>query len=908
MSENILSNKLTRRTFLKATAATAAVAAVGDKLFGGPISSLVESAAAAPTVTEDKWIPTACRGCRMSEPIRVHVVDGVAVKIEGIPEDPINQGRTCGRSHVGIMNLYNPYRVKSPMKRTNPEKGLGVDPEWVEITWDEALDTVASKLKPVLEKDPREFMFNYHADIFASNLKSDVIEKAFGKINKTWMGGTTCGGGVHIALQRTLGDNSLGCDWDYCNYLINFGTCSYGTGKAHVPPMRGYFNARSRGMKVVVVDPALSDQARKADEWIPIRPATDQAFALAMLNALVHEFGLVDWEHIRLRTNGPYLIAPDGDYVRSKTETYIDEYRLNQTFGKPYIWDPVDNKAKLFDDPTIKDFALEGTYTVDGVQCQPAFQVFKDFLKPYTAEWAEPITTVPAKTIRRVAKEFGEASQIGATMTFYDHPDGPATLPYRPVVATARKGSQGHFHAVLISRAIFLLHIITGAANVVGSSKGAGGLSTNPVAGPDGVLAPKGRWKYKFTYPPQTISLKDMYPPAWGEGHRTPHVLLHPEKYPIDFRIKVRLVNYTNSMKAKANPEIQAEALKKVPFGFAISYHFDEETEMCDIVFPEPSWLERWEIWNPKNDFSFDWKDSMVGFTVLRHPVVEPLYNTRQGADIMMEIAARMGMLAKWNEAINSSRKLKDEYKLAPDVKYEWKDVCDRELKTKWGADFGVAWFEVNGFKGSAAKGRKDWYAYTKHPKSRQPLYDDWFPWMAKQLRADRTKAGLPEVPDDFPELYGEMIPLPEWRGMGPLEQAAPEFDLYAFNSGNVFSIMCMGMDNPWISEFSQRFNPYLMGVWINSATAQKKGIKNGDRIKITSDAGHTVEGEALLTECVHPECVGIMGCYGSYSANMNPIAKLGTHFNYLLSSDLSHYDPLGGNDELSPKVKIYKA
>ena len=910
MSENILSNKLTRRTFLKATAATAAVGAVGDKLFGGPVSTLVESAAAAPA-PEEKWVLTACRSCRNHDPVRVRVVNGVAVKIDGIPGEAVNNGRACGRAQAGIMHLYNPWRVKTPMKRTNPERGLGVDPKWVEITWDEALDTVASKLKPVLEKDPREFGI---ATGFGS-IDKRTIGTAFGGYSDAKVSAAVCGGGFHFASERSVASMVWAPDYEYCDYMMFFGTNAYGAGKGCPPPARPFLEARGRGMKVVVVDPVLADTARMADEWIPIRPATDHAFALAMLHALVHEFGLVDWEHMKLRTNGPYLIAPDGDYVRSKTETYEDELRLGQTFGKPLIWDPADGKAKTFDDDTIKDFALEGSYTVDGVECQPAFQLFKDFLKPYTAEWAEPITTVPAKTIRRIAREFGEASRIGATMTFYDHPDGPHTLPYRPVAVGVLKGAQGHYYATLICRAINLLHLVTGASNIVGSTQGWEGILTDPWPSPDGVLAPSGRaCAYTFRFPPQDLDLGDIQPPRWSSGLEALYTIPNPEEHHLDFRIKVRLVHYTNDFKSKANAGPVVEALKAIPFHFGISYHFDEPTEFCDIVFPEPSWLERWEILKPNNGggyYEFEaYKDVASHHQVLRQPVVKPLYNTKDGMDTMMELAARMGMLAKWNEAVNSRLRLKDEYKLAPDVKYAWKDVLDRQLKSTWGADFGVEWFRVNGPKGRPAKGRADFYGYTKQPKTRYPLYDEWIFWMAKQHKADRKKAGLPEKPVVGPyevDVYSEMIPLPEWKGMGVMEKAAPDYDLYVVNFGDTFGAMCMAMENPWLYEFATRFNPYVMGVWIHPATAQKRGISTGDHIKVTSQFGHTVEGEALVTEAIHPECVGIGGCYGSYSVSANPTTREGTHFNWLVSSDPAHHDPFSGNLEMSPKVKVYK-
>jgi anaerobic selenocysteine-containing dehydrogenase len=907
MSESIVSDRMTRRTFLKATAATGAVAVVGDKLFGGPVSTLVKSAAG-PPATEDKWIPTACRACRIHEPIRVRVVDGVAVKIDGNPEDPVTQGTVCQKSQAGLMMLYNPYRVKTPMKRTNPEKGLGVDPGWVEISWDEALDTVAGVLKPLLDEDSRQFGYAHGF----GTLNTRVLESTFGPTGDVKAGAPVCGGGFHTADTRVLMEGVHRADLEYCNYYMVFGANSKGSAKSAVEITRPYAQARARGMKTVVIDPVLAEAAQLADEWIPIRPATDHAFALAMANALVHELGLVDWEHIKLRTNGPYLIGPDEEYVRSKTETYEDEYRENLTFGKPYIWDSVDNEAKLFDDPTIKDFALEGTYTVDGVECQPAWQLFKEFLKPYTAKWASPITTVPAETIRRIAKEFGEAAQIGQTMTFYDDPDGPYTIPYRPVAVSLGKGAQGHFHATLISRAIFLLRVVTGAANVVGSTNGGSGANNKMFPAGDGVMAPADRWvAYGFKYPPDKTTDLHAWPSSYFAGPHVLRSLQHPEEYHLPYRIKARMVNYTNELRSRGNAELVVQALNTIPFTFAISYHFDEPTELADIVFPESSYLDRWEVISFRvagNEFE-PYREVAGGFNILRQPVVERQYDSKDAMDVMMLIADRLGRLDQWNAAINASLRLKEEYQLEAGKQYEWKDVLDRQLKSTWGDEFGLEWFKVHGFKGRPAKSRKDWYSVTKAPETRQALWDEFYVFLRERYKAFRAEHGLAPQP----EWEAQMIPLPAWQGIWPLDEAPADHDLYAVNFAYGFGFMCMAMDNPWLAEYPLAFNPYHMSIWINPETAQKKGLQTGDLIRVlsqfTGGTGEpfTVEGEVLVTEGIHPEVLGIPGCANNFSANINAIARQGTHFNTLVPSDLKYHDPIGGNICFCTRVKVEK-
>ena len=79
-------------------------------------------------------------------PRALPTVNGVVVKIEGIPEAPPNYGKLCAKGNAGLMNLYNAHRITSPLLHTKPEKGIGIDPEWKQISWDEAMDLTAQQL------------------------------------------------------------------------------------------------------------------------------------------------------------------------------------------------------------------------------------------------------------------------------------------------------------------------------------------------------------------------------------------------------------------------------------------------------------------------------------------------------------------------------------------------------------------------------------------------------------------------------------------------------------------------------------------------------------------------------------------------------------------------------------------
>ncbi|NIN96317.1 MAG: molybdopterin oxidoreductase, partial [Anaerolineae bacterium] len=149
--------------------------------------------------TEDVWVPSSCFMCFSDCGILAHRVDGVVVKIEGNPKHPYNQGRTCARSQAGLMKLYNPWRIKSPLKRTNPERGRDVDPGWVEISWEEALDTVGERLRKIHEEDPRKLlvMSGWGSRFYGGEARKDVA-KAFGTPNHiSGPGGMTCAAAWH---------------------------------------------------------------------------------------------------------------------------------------------------------------------------------------------------------------------------------------------------------------------------------------------------------------------------------------------------------------------------------------------------------------------------------------------------------------------------------------------------------------------------------------------------------------------------------------------------------------------------------------------------------------------------------------------------------------------------------------
>src|SRR3990172_5479671 len=517
---------------------------------------------------DDVWIPSSCNLCYGTCSTLVHRVDGVVVKIEGNPDSVVGKGRLCGKGVSGLMSHYDPNRLTRPLRRTNPQKGLDEDPGWKEISWDEALDEIATVLKRLRADDPRKLVLQRTTTVLAAPTEFDTFAQAFGTPNICVAGGGLhCGNGAHRIAGIMHSSWSMVPDFKYCNYAIYFGASKgHGAGHSATPNMAFAADARARGMKMVVVDPMCNFAGAKASEWVPLRVGTDAALALAMCNVLVNELAIYDAPFLQAKTNAPYLTGPDKLSVRDPGTR------------KPLVWDAAANPARPYTDASAADMALEGSFEANGVRCQPAFQKLNEHLRKFTPEWGEGITTVPAATIRRIAGEFGREARIGSTIVV----EG-VTLPYRPVAAIAFRGPNGHKNSLYNCLAIDLLNELMGASDVVGGCIGfnpactgfpeTGRLRYVPSAGQDGLLK-VGMWvahhaPYPFLEPrmPQRIGLQDLF----VVGQSSPFLESDDQdelwdQFELPYRPEVLLNVGANMLMSIANRESVARAVEKYKF------------------------------------------------------------------------------------------------------------------------------------------------------------------------------------------------------------------------------------------------------------------------------------------------------------------------------------------------------
>ena len=271
--------KMTRRGFLKASAATGALmAAAGTAAFAIPNAD--EAYAAGGNITR---VPSTCNGCSNKCGLWALVMDGRVWRVEGNPDHPKSAGTLCARGHGFAQLTYSKDRLTQPLRKV--ENG-GFEP----ISWDDALVEIGGKLRDIIgQYGPESFAFIQDPRP-AGSYYTSRFTAALGSAN-FYTHGAACNLSKESGNLHTLG-GSFSADVANTKMIMFIGR-SYADG---ITPsaVNGLANlAAKKTSKIVMVDPRYNNSARFADEWVPIIPGTDIAFVLAMCNVLISE-GLYD--------------------------------------------------------------------------------------------------------------------------------------------------------------------------------------------------------------------------------------------------------------------------------------------------------------------------------------------------------------------------------------------------------------------------------------------------------------------------------------------------------------------------------------------------------------------------------------------------------------------------------------
>ncbi len=820
---------LTRRRFLQGSAVTAGALAAHRWLFGG-LETLARADPLAQGPPVEDMFPTTCWIGKQDCGMLARRIDGRVVKFEGHPGNPRNAGTLCPKGQAQIVSIYDPNRVKTPLVRTNAKGQKG---EFRPTSWDEAITMIADQVNEVRARNPKLVLWQK-----GRSKAKDFYDDAFVKsIGCSKLGhGAYCSDAGYRALEYTIGLHGVQHpDFQNVDYLLAWGwniTNAGGNKFCWLTWPRQMVVARERGMKIVHIDPRLRSAGPFADKWLPIKPGTDLALALALCHELVNQ-GYVDTEYLTNYTNGPHLVGEDGLFL---TETVGEGDEAEQV---PIVW------SASADGPVRADQAsqakLDGTYEIDGATYRTAYQAFTEHLAQYDPDWAEVVCGLDAQQIRQVAREFGEHARIGSTTVV----DG-VQIPYRPVSIMS-------YHMAQQELGFQALRAMTYVAMLVGAVGAVGGMFSDF------------EWKIHKNYaafeeltvgdPPYDYMLNKSkyFPINTGFPGVVAKVMLDPERYEVEELPEVCILHMVNPVAAfPGQAEIMA-SYEKFRFVAAITPWLSETADYyADVVLPAAT-IEKYEGVISASDGILDAK-------TLRLPPMEPLFESRGEIDIYLDLTEAIGTLFGddgYLAVVNSELKLEGEFALPLDRKPTPREIFDRWARSQ-GLEGGIEYFERNGVwvKGLIPPEKR--YGYAADPPFGGALHRIYGASLLAAQRQMQSK-GADEI------YWRDYTALPTWRAP-TMESSPAEYDLYLISYHMIEHKQSRTGMVPLLNELAPH-----QRVDMCPRTARRIGVAEGDEVWVESHNAVTAETRRVktvvaLTEGIRPDTVAMPHHYGLWS------------------------------------------
>jgi anaerobic selenocysteine-containing dehydrogenase len=795
------------------------------------------------TGKERKAIPTACWQCVTRDSMIGFVEDGRLVKLEGNPESVRTRGVICARGQAGINQVYFPDRILYPLKRV----GKRGEHKWKRISWDEALDEIAARLKPLLDAGtPEKFMFHYGRMKSSSSKVTKDFLTAFG--TKTVGGHTSiCEGGKWTTQELTWGGHYDNWDFDKTDYILVFGSNVTNAHTNHIPTSQRLIEAHvGRKVPMYVFDVRLSATAAFSDAWLPVNPGTDGAIALAMCNVIMNE-GLYKKDFFKFMK------------VSADRNASVDE-------------------------------------KIAAVKAEVA---------NITPELASKESGVPADKIRELARGFAKAKS-------------GVVVSYRGVAA-GLNGCDGE-------RAMMLLAGITDNINSPGGRcQGVGAKWKGPKSkhGKTRALNILKGFKGQIAYPSHG-ACQEVLPVIKDGSQGRPDVYMWYCYNPV----------YVNGDANGNRATMMDESI--MPFLVTSNIVYDEASALADLIIPDATYLERW-----------DWEDmvspTQVGEHYLRQPLVKPLGESRDLGDVWPDLAKRLGIDLAYSskmDYVQQSCEMTKPVKAAGGFAYmkEHGVLYDKNAKPdyygykkkispdKYKAE-GVIFDEATGvywnWKKSKAKSEEAAKA-TGYMKTKNAVKG----YVGQEIDGEVYKGFKPDKlnKSGFLEIYSELLkvkkfnPFPTYKKV-PEHAAMGADDLILTTYKVAAHTHSRTSHCKWLSEIYHD-NP----GWMNPKTAAERGLKDGDKIKVTSALG-SITTHVHVTEGIVPGIIAISyhvgrefsGRYGSGKADPFPGVveddpdfknktwdRYGVHPNYIIPNSS---DPITGQQRwMDTVVKVEKA
>lgn len=549
-----------------------------------------------------------CTLCRSRCGSLNHVLDGRLVAVTPNPAHPTGAA-LCAKGRAAPELVESPLRLTTPLKRTTPR---GADsPEWVEIGWSEALDTIAEKLGTIRRETGAETV------AFAVTTPSgtpmvDSFEwverfiRCFGSPNLIYAV-EICGWHKDYAQALTYGRGIGAADYDNAAAIVLWGHNPTRTWLAQATRIA---EARKRGATVAVVDPKRGGAGESADLWLSIRPGADGALAMGAIRHLLENRSYDD-AFVRQWTNAPMLVdLATGRLLRARDlwpNDAAEAFVLLRPDGSALAYDTRDALERP------QDIVLDGEAVLQGadgrsIACATVMRLVAREAAAFTPEHVAEITGLaPADLLR-----------------FYGLFEGSPRLAYHSWTGVGQ-----HSNATMIERAIGTLYALTGASDRIGGNvwtSAPPARSVNDYA----LLSEEQRRK--------ALGLAELPlgPPAkgWVTARDFCRAVLEGEPY----RVRALMSFGTNFVVSQGDSARNRAALQALEFHVHVDMFMNPTAEQADIVLPASMPWEREAL-----RVGFEITQEAVELVQLRQRMVPPRGDVRADYDIAFDLACRLG-------------------------------------------------------------------------------------------------------------------------------------------------------------------------------------------------------------------------------------------------------------------------
>ncbi len=893
-----LHTDVSRRAFLKATGALAAAAAVGGTFFrenkayaesfGNPV--LVETNSS----VDIKY--SVCLQCHSACGIRCKVVDGVLVKIDGNPYHPNNMephlpydtdpdvarlvpARVCAKGQAGVQTIYNPLRIKEPLKRVGA-RGEG---KWETISWDQAFTEIADRLKPLRDLntpiDPNDPNLGPVANkVVFSGGRNEHGQKeftdrfwgnGFGTVNKRHDHTSSCEASHHVAYELATGNGDFGgktvekgsTDLAHCEFVLWFGSDPLAANFPFVAQARKLVEMLQRGGTLAVVDPRCNVAASKAKYWLPIIPGTDAALALAIGRYIIdnelyneaflrrpHEAAANDTGELNT-TDATFLVKiVDGHpmaYLRS------DEAGLGGTGDDFVVWSG--GAAAQYDTVDQGDL-MPGAVTVNGFTCKTAFELYADATREKTLSQWSAMCGIDLQTIQTMALELASHGRKASV----EHYRGPVK----------------HTNGAYNGWAIVNLNTLLGNYNWKGGHvfggghwHETGGKTGNPYkpktvrngVSPSGIQITrvKARYETSAEFASNGYPARRPWFPFANHFNYQEIVPSIEDQYPYPC---AALFLYWNNVaySTPASKDTVLRTLKdesKIPLIVAIDIEMGETASLADYILPDSTYLERWStphVGSAINTKTSGIRQPVVGSFDANMNYTPALPNTKTMEDILIGIGKKLGLPMEGEDANGNPVPINNAW--------DWHKQLIANIAGEGDSGLSMDYVLARG-------GRFEDYGKLYDGEKMAHRFSGRFYFFNETLASTRDS-----MTGEYFVGHAAYLPIRDAKG-GDVFAADAQYPLLLSTYKQAWHSMARTICQPWLVSVQQE-----NFVEINSIDAAARGIQTGDEVLVASASQPDgAVGRALVTETVRPGVIAVAHSFGHWEMSSKSYTVDGT-------------------------------